>query len=123
VETAVKALEREIRELEEQLERRRTALAELTGTPIATDVYSQRKRFSPPMRAHRAAYIYLEEMDKAVSQKQIIDALEAEGACDGKKRGRHNVRISLEKSIENGTFLLKNGLIGLAGWSEDKFKG
>jgi hypothetical protein len=117
VSSAKEALEREITELEEQIRVRRAALAQLTGSPIP----AARGRFSPPMRPHKAARVYLEETQHAVTQSEIIDALVAGGASDGKKRGRHNIRISLEKCVELGTLIDKDGKLGLPEWTPDKF--
>jgi hypothetical protein len=73
------------------------------------------------MRIHRAVRIYLEEVKQAMPQIEIIDALVAGGASNGKKRGRHNIRISLERCLELGTLIDKNGKIGLPEWTSDKF--
>lgn len=118
--TAVEVLQREIEELENQLRIRRAALAQLTSaTPIK--ISEEKGRFAPPMRPSKAARLYLEEIGKAVPQADLIDALVAGGATEGKKRGRHNIRLAIESALTNGHLINSRGRIGLPEWPNVRF--
>jgi hypothetical protein len=55
------------------------------------------------------------------TQEALMRALESGGIALGKKRGLHNSRISIEKTLRTGALQQFGDLIGLPEWSEDKF--
>jgi hypothetical protein len=57
------------------------------------------------------------------TQEQLMAELQAGGIAVGKKRGMHNTRISIEKTLKTGALKQVGNLIGLPEWSDEKFNG
>lgn len=57
------------------------------------------------------------------AREALMQELIGGGAIVGKKRANSNIRISIEKTLKNGTLRELNGLIGLPEWPEDMFHG
>jgi len=55
------------------------------------------------------------------TQEALTQRLIEGGITIGKKRAEHNIRISIEKTLRNGTLKQVGGLLGLPEWSDDKF--
>jgi hypothetical protein len=55
------------------------------------------------------------------TQGQLTAELQAGGIAVGKKRGMHNTRISIEKTLKTGALKQVGNLIGLPEWSDEKF--
>jgi hypothetical protein len=56
------------------------------------------------------------------TQEELMTELVAGGAVVGKKRAAHNIRISIEKTLRNGTLKQVGDLIGLGEWDESMFR-
>lgn len=101
----VKALEKVLQALD------RSGLEKRTGSAM---------RFYQ-VRPSTAIKILLREggpdTQEALTQK-LIDG----GVIEGKKRTIHNIRLSFEKVLENGTLKKVGDLIGLPQWGPEKFK-
>jgi hypothetical protein len=48
--------------------------------------------------------------------------LKAGGISIGKKRGMHNTRIAIERTLKTGALKQVGNLIGLPEWSDEKFR-
>jgi hypothetical protein len=55
------------------------------------------------------------------TQEQLMKELHAGGIAVGRKRGMHNTRISIEKTLKTGALKQVGNLIGLPEWSDEKF--
>jgi hypothetical protein len=55
------------------------------------------------------------------TQENLMKELKAGGRFLGKKRGMHNSRIAIERTLKTGTLKQVGNLIGLPEWSDDKF--
>lgn len=55
------------------------------------------------------------------TREQLMAELQAGGIAFGKKRGMHNTRISIEKTLKTGALKRVGDLIGLPEWSDEKF--
>jgi len=56
------------------------------------------------------------------TQKQLTKDLQAGGIAIGKKRGMHNTRIAIEKTLKTGALKKVGNLIGMPEWPDEKFK-
>jgi len=56
------------------------------------------------------------------TQDQLMEALRAGGIALGRKRGLHNTRIAIEKTLKTGALKKVGKLIGLPDWSDEKFR-
>lgn len=56
------------------------------------------------------------------TQESLMDELKAGGIAIGKKRGMHNTRIAIERTLKTGALKKVGDLIGLPEWSDEKFK-
>ncbi len=56
------------------------------------------------------------------TQEKLMNELQAGGIAVGRKRGMHNTRISIEKTLKTGALKKVGDLIGLPEWSDEKFK-
>lgn len=84
------------------------------------------KRTGPAMRFYKARPFYamraiLSEKG-AQTQEELMKILGDGGIAIGKKRGIHNTRISLEKTLRTGALKKVGDLIGLPEWDESMFK-
>jgi hypothetical protein len=84
------------------------------------------KRTGPAMRFYQtrpynAMKIILSE-NGAQTQEQLMKALNEGGIAIGKKRGLHNTRISLEKTLKTGALKKVGEFIGLPEWDDSMFK-
>jgi hypothetical protein len=84
------------------------------------------KRTGPAMRFYRArpsAAIKIVLREKgAQPQEDLMKELEDGGIAVGRKRGMHNTRIAIEKTLRTGALKQVNGLVGLPEWSDDMFQ-
>lgn len=56
-------------------------------------------------------------------QEQLMKELQDGGIAVGRKRGLHNTRIAIEKTLKTGALKQIGNLIGLPEWSDEKFSG
>lgn len=56
-----------------------------------------------------------------LTQEALTQHLIAGGITIGKKRGTHNIRLSIEKTLRNGTLQKVGDLIGLPEWGPEMF--
>ena len=56
------------------------------------------------------------------TQEQLMNELQAGSIAVDRKRGMHNTRISIEKTLKTGALKRVGELIGLPEWSDDKFQ-
>jgi hypothetical protein len=79
----------------------------------------------PAMRFYRARHSSAAKMilhEKGPQpQDKIMEELQAGGIAIGKKRGMHNVRIAIERTLKTGALKQVRDLIGLPQWSDEKF--
>jgi hypothetical protein len=85
------------------------------------------QRTGPAMRFYRArpssaAKMILHEKGPQ-PQDKLMEELRAGGIAIGKKRGMHNTRIAIERTLKTGALKQVGDLIGLPEWSDEKFKG
>jgi hypothetical protein len=88
----------------------RSGIVERTGT--AMRFYQMRPLMAIKMVLHEKG---------PQTQAQLMKELEDGGIAIGNKRGMHNPRISLEKTLRNGSLQQVGDLIGLPEWKEEKF--
>jgi hypothetical protein len=110
---------RKIEDLKTQIKSYEAALQALDRNSLA-------KLSGPEMRFYQmrpldAIRMVLRESGKALAQEELINFLLEGGAATGKKRGRHNIRISIEMTLETGSLKQVNGLIGLPEWDAAMF--
>lgn len=65
--------------------------------------------------------IVLQETGRALPQEELTNVLLAGGAATGKKRGKHNIRISIEITLNTGKLKQLNGKIGMPEWDPEMF--
>jgi hypothetical protein len=53
--------------------------------------------------------------------ENLMKELQAGGIAIGRKRGMHNTRIAMERTLKTGALKQVGNLIGLPDWSEEKF--
>jgi hypothetical protein len=59
----------------------------------------------------------------AQTQEWLLQELSDGGINVGKKRGEHNPRIAIEKTLRTGALKKVGNLIGLPEWGDEMFKG
>jgi hypothetical protein len=83
------------------------------------------QRTGPAMRCYEArpssaAKTVLRERGPQ-TQENLMKELQAGGIAVGEKRGMHDTRISIEKTLKTGALKQVGNLIGLPEWSDEKF--
>jgi hypothetical protein len=107
----VEVLKRELRTWEKVLQvLDRSGIAERTGTAM---------RFYQ-MRPLTSIKMLLREKGP-LTQYHLLKILDEGGITTGKKRGLNNPRISIEKTLKNGTLKQVGDMIGLPEWPDEKF--
>lgn len=109
--TAIENLKKELKTWEKVLQViDRSGLEERTGTAM---------RF---YRARPSNAVKSILRTKGVqTQEQLMKELEAGGIAVGKKRGMHNTRIALEKTMKTGALKKVGDMIGLPEWPDHMF--
>jgi hypothetical protein len=108
---------RKIEELKAEVRSYEAALLALDRSGIAKTVGPDVRFYQ--MRPLDAIRIVLRESGRALSQEDLTNILLAGGAAMGKKRGKHNIRISIEMTLQNGKLKETDGLIGLPEWEDE----
>lgn len=85
-----------------------------------------KERTGPAMRFYQARpssaiKIVLREKGPQ-TQDQLMKELSDGGIALGRKRGLHNTRIAIEKTLKTGALKKVGDLIGLPDWSDEKFR-
>ncbi len=101
-------LEREIAELEAQIRIRRSALHALQS--------GQSKEGDPKLRFYDwrpldAVLLLIDENGGQIERTRAEDLLLEGGLATGKKRGRHNIRISFDTNLAIGNLIEKDGIL------------
>lgn len=109
-----------------EIERLRAELKTAEKVLRALEERDITKRTGPAMRFYRVRPLTAIKMmlrqggpqTQVALTQQLIDG----GITIGKKRAEHNIRISIEKTLRNGTLKQVGDLLGLPEWPEEKFK-
>lgn len=114
--SAIESLEREIARLQERLEVRQRLLRELKrseGIPLEEDRISPESvEYVNYPTAILAILAWFEKRgDEPALPSEIIDALVKGGAAINKKRGRANIRISIESQVKEGVLAFEGSTI------------
>jgi hypothetical protein len=84
------------------------------------------KRTGPEMRFYQArpqtCIVTLLRERGPQTHEQLMKDLQAGGIAIGKKRGMHNPRISIERTLKTGALKKVGNLIGMPEWPDEKFK-
>jgi hypothetical protein len=105
-------LKKELRTYEKVLQvLDRSGLGERTGKPMR--FYQARPSSAIKMLLHE---------NGPKTQESLMGELESGGIAIGKKRGMHNTRIAIERTLKTGALKKVGDLIGLPEWSDEKFK-
>jgi hypothetical protein len=93
---------------------------------LALDRSGMAKTSGPDVRFYQqrpldAIRVVLRESGHALSQEELTNRLLAGGAAVGKKRGKHNIRISIEMTLASGKLKQIGELLGLPEWDEAMF--
>jgi hypothetical protein len=55
-------------------------------------------------------------------EENLMKQLQDGGIAIGKKRGMHNTRIAIERTLKTGALEKVGNLIGMPEWPDEKFK-
>lgn len=115
---SIEALRKEIAALEKLIAARKSALHALLKGESEAGTQSLRFYGWRPLDAIR---VVLRERGESMTRKEIHDVLENGGITKDKKRGAHNIRISIDLNIAEGNLIaLKGDRIGLPEPQSDK---
>lgn len=115
-------LTEEIRRLAVELRSHEAALEAFqraSGRATSTALPAAEMRFVD-VRPIVAIKQILSEVGHPMLLEEIMQRALAGGIATGKKRGHHNVRISIEKNLEIGNLVNMDGKIGMPGWERSK---
>ena len=104
------ALEARIAELRKELSAHEEALRTLQRVDSYPAETSTRFLKTRPLYAMRKV---LKEHGKPMSVEDLINVLLRNGIANGRKRGHHNVRISIEVNEKLGNLIVKEGIVSL----------
>lgn len=110
---------RKIESLKSEIKSYEAALQALDRRGLASRTGSEMRFYrTRPVDAMR---IVLQETGRALPQEELTNVLLAGGAATGKKRGKHNIRISIEITLNTGKLKQLNGKIGMPEWDPEMF--
>ena len=104
------ALEAKIAELRKELSAHEEALRLIQRAESYPPESSTRFLKTRPLYAIRKI---LRETGKPMAVESLIDVLLRNGIANGRKRGHHNVRISIEVNERLGNLIVKDGMVSL----------